>query len=185
TKPDWLTFTDHGNGTATLTGTPAAADVAETPVVLQVRDAAGLFATQAYTISFAVVDLELKMTASTSVAVVGTTVTYTLVATNIGLVPAPETVLVDDLPPGVEVQAVSWPGCGLAATSVNCPLGTLQARQAVTITIAVRVINSGQANLVNLAAVATTASDPFMANNMASVTLLANPYRICLPLIFK
>jgi hypothetical protein len=38
TMPAWLTFTDNGDGTATLTGTPAAADAGEHAVSLQVSD---------------------------------------------------------------------------------------------------------------------------------------------------
>jgi hypothetical protein len=38
TKPAWLTFTDHGNGTATLVGTPAFADIGSHSVVLDVYD---------------------------------------------------------------------------------------------------------------------------------------------------
>jgi Ca2+-binding RTX toxin-like protein len=36
--PDWLTFTDNGNGTATLTGTPGVADIDTPEIVLKVRD---------------------------------------------------------------------------------------------------------------------------------------------------
>ncbi len=36
--PAWLTFTDNGDGTATLTGTPATDDAGDNPVTLQVSD---------------------------------------------------------------------------------------------------------------------------------------------------
>jgi len=38
TKPDWLNFTDNGDGTATLTGTPSAADAGSHAVTLNVSD---------------------------------------------------------------------------------------------------------------------------------------------------
>ncbi|HET6628231.1 MAG TPA: FG-GAP-like repeat-containing protein [Woeseiaceae bacterium] len=38
TLPGWLTFTDNGDGTATLSGTPAAGDVGEHAVSLEVSD---------------------------------------------------------------------------------------------------------------------------------------------------
>jgi hypothetical protein len=38
TLPAWLTFTDNGDGTATLTGTPAAANEGDHDVVLEVSD---------------------------------------------------------------------------------------------------------------------------------------------------
>jgi PKD repeat protein len=53
TLPLWLTLADHGDGTATLAGTPANADVGEHPVVLQVTDSGGLTDTQAFTITVA------------------------------------------------------------------------------------------------------------------------------------
>jgi uncharacterized repeat protein (TIGR01451 family) len=53
TLPDWLTLTDHGDGTATLSGTPSNADVGEHPVVLRVTDSAGSFAEQTFTLTVA------------------------------------------------------------------------------------------------------------------------------------
>jgi len=51
TLPAWLTLTDHGDGTATLSGTPGSADVGDHPVVLRVTDRGGLFAGQSFTIT--------------------------------------------------------------------------------------------------------------------------------------
>lgn len=51
TLPFWLTLTDHGNGTATLFGTPSSADVGDHIVVLYVTDASGLSETQSFTIT--------------------------------------------------------------------------------------------------------------------------------------
>jgi len=53
TKPAWLTLTDHGNGTATLSGTPSNAHVGDHPVVLRVTDRAGSFTEQVFTITVA------------------------------------------------------------------------------------------------------------------------------------
>lgn len=50
TVPAWLTLTDNGDGTATLAGTPAAADVGDHPVSLQVSDGTDT-ATQDFTIT--------------------------------------------------------------------------------------------------------------------------------------
>jgi uncharacterized repeat protein (TIGR01451 family) len=50
-SPTWLALTDHGDGTATLTGVPTATHVGDNPVVLDVRDSGGLTDTQPYTIS--------------------------------------------------------------------------------------------------------------------------------------
>jgi hypothetical protein len=53
TKPAWLNLTDNGDGSATLAGTPGAADVGPHNVTLEVRDAANLTATQAFTVTVA------------------------------------------------------------------------------------------------------------------------------------
>jgi hypothetical protein len=51
--PGWLTLTDHGDGTATLEGIPAAAEVGDHPVVLQVFDGAAA-ATQSFAVTVSV-----------------------------------------------------------------------------------------------------------------------------------
>ena len=48
--PSWLTLTDNGNGTATLSGTPANGDVGPNDVDLQVSDGS-LTDTQSFTIT--------------------------------------------------------------------------------------------------------------------------------------
>ncbi len=53
TLPTWLTLVDHGDGTATLAGTPSNADVGQHPVVLRVVDRSGLSDTQSFTITVA------------------------------------------------------------------------------------------------------------------------------------
>jgi hypothetical protein len=50
-KPAWLNLTDHGDGTATLSGTPTNDDLGEHPVTLRVQDTALATATQSYTIT--------------------------------------------------------------------------------------------------------------------------------------
>ncbi len=50
TLPAWLTLTDHGDGTATLSGTPSNAEVGSHSVVLQVSDGT-LTASQSFTLT--------------------------------------------------------------------------------------------------------------------------------------
>jgi hypothetical protein len=50
TKPAWLTLSDNGDGTATLSGTPATADIGSHPVELVVTDASGATASQPFTV---------------------------------------------------------------------------------------------------------------------------------------
>ena len=49
TLPAWLTIIDHGDGTATLVGTPASPG--DYPVVLRVADRSGIFAEQLFTVT--------------------------------------------------------------------------------------------------------------------------------------
>ncbi len=51
TRPAWLSFTDNGNGTAALNGTPTNLDVGNHAVTLHVRDRAGETGTQSFTIT--------------------------------------------------------------------------------------------------------------------------------------
>ena len=51
TVPSWLTLTDNGNGTASLSGTPLNDNVGNSNVVLNVSDAAGANINQNFTIS--------------------------------------------------------------------------------------------------------------------------------------
>lgn len=53
TLPEWLTLSDNGDGTATLTGTPAEGDVGDHDVALVVTDAAGETAEQSFSIAIA------------------------------------------------------------------------------------------------------------------------------------
>jgi len=48
--PGWLTLTDHGDGTATLSGIPAATDVGDHPILIWAHDGAAV-ATQSFTIA--------------------------------------------------------------------------------------------------------------------------------------
>ncbi|MBN1878168.1 MAG: tandem-95 repeat protein [Anaerolineae bacterium] len=51
--PGWLTLTDNGDGTATLSGTPANDEVGVHSVSIQVKDTAGAIATQNFAITVA------------------------------------------------------------------------------------------------------------------------------------
>jgi hypothetical protein len=53
TLPGWLTLIDHGNGTATLSGTPINSDVGSNDVVLEVSDGIAVAVQQSFTINVA------------------------------------------------------------------------------------------------------------------------------------
>jgi predicted outer membrane repeat protein len=50
-KPDWLSLTDHGDGTATLSGIPSVSDVGTHLVKILVTDSVGLIAEQEYLVT--------------------------------------------------------------------------------------------------------------------------------------
>ncbi len=54
TLPAWMTFTDNGGGSATLSGTPTSADVGDHTVSLLVTDAGGLTGVQDFSVAVAV-----------------------------------------------------------------------------------------------------------------------------------
>ncbi|OPZ75627.1 MAG: hypothetical protein BWY79_01936 [Actinobacteria bacterium ADurb.Bin444] len=81
--PAWLTLVDHGNGTATLSGTPANAAVGTHPVVLRVVDSNGLLTTQAFTITVANVnDAPTFTSVPLTTAAPGLLYTYAIAATD-------------------------------------------------------------------------------------------------------
>ncbi len=53
TLPGWLSLTDNGDGTASLSGTPGSSDVGDHVVELEVEDSEGLKGTQGFTIAVA------------------------------------------------------------------------------------------------------------------------------------
>ena len=55
--PTWLTLTDHGNGTADLTGTPSYQHVGDHPVTLRVTDTLGAMADQPFTVTVSALPL--------------------------------------------------------------------------------------------------------------------------------
>jgi hypothetical protein len=48
--PAWLTLVDHGDGTATLSGTPTVAHLGDNAVTLRVTDDTNLYAIQSFVI---------------------------------------------------------------------------------------------------------------------------------------
>jgi hypothetical protein len=81
TKPGWLTFSDKGDGTATLTGTPTNAQVGSHSVVLKVTDSEGLFATQSFTINVNYVNVGPTFTSTAPTeATQGIKYTYNIIA---------------------------------------------------------------------------------------------------------
>ncbi len=83
TSPAWLTLTDNGNGTATLSGTPSVAEVGDHPVVLRVADTGGLFDTQSFNINVSAVNDAPQFTSTpVTTASEGALYTYNITASD-------------------------------------------------------------------------------------------------------
>lgn len=81
--PAWLELSDHGDGTAALSGIPANADVGDHPVLLLVSDTEGLTNTQFFTITVANVnDAPMFTSEPVTAATEGSLYTYSIAATD-------------------------------------------------------------------------------------------------------
>lgn len=95
------------------------------------------------------------------------TLTYTLTVTNNGPDLAENVVITESLP--ADVTFVSTSGCSEDPSGVpTCTLGTLAASASAMVTVQVTVNNDATGTLSNTASVASTTSDPNMADNSAT-----------------
>jgi uncharacterized repeat protein (TIGR01451 family) len=118
-------------------------------------------------------DVRLTKVAAPDPVVAGTTVVYTLTATNDGPSNAGGVTVDDTLPAGiVPTAATTSGGCTIApaTNSVHCTIGTLTAGASSTVVITATVAPTMTAGPVgNTATVtATTPSDPTLSNNTAT-----------------
>lgn len=110
-------------------------------------------------------DLAVSQEAFPNQPQLGQAVTYQIVVTNYGLVPATDVLLTDVLPAGTEfVSAAHLNGyCNEATGLVTCNLGTLQPDQSVSIIVTVIIVDGGL--IANWVVVASTVYDPIESNN--------------------
>ena len=119
TLPTGLTFTPNAtNGTATITGTPAAGTGGTYPITITATNPGGI-ATQAFSLFVAQPTLTITPTTNPpSFGVAGTPITYSYNVTNTGNVPLTDVGVADTLP---GLSAVTCPGTTLAvAASESC-----------------------------------------------------------------
>jgi len=93
------------------------------------------------------------------------TLSYTLVAANLGPNAAPGSHVVDTLPAGVTFVGAS-PGCLHSAGTVDCDLGTIASGASTTVTI--QVTPKAKGTIINTARVGAAAPDPDGTNNIAT-----------------
>ncbi|MGH3576783.1 MAG: hypothetical protein ACRDU0_04410, partial [Mycobacterium sp.] len=124
-------------------------------------------------------DLALTMTASPTPAFVNSALNYTITVTNLGLAAGTAVTVTDTLPPTlVNPTAVTTQGACAppAGGKIVCTLNTVAYPLATPITITVSGMTPALAGtLTNAATVATTGTDPVMANNSATVLTVVQP----------
>jgi uncharacterized repeat protein (TIGR01451 family) len=114
-------------------------------------------------------DLSLTKTASVAGTTVGSSINYTIKATNNGPGGATNVTVSDPLPANVTlVSASATQGSCSGSTALGCSLGTLASGASVTVTVTVTATAVGTAT--NTAAVTSNAVDSNPANNSASAT---------------
>jgi uncharacterized repeat protein (TIGR01451 family) len=104
-------------------------------------------------------DLEITKTTGSSVAVPGSTVTYTITVTNAGPSDATNVVVSDDLPAGLAfISATPSQGSCNASDPVSCNLGTIINGGSATITLSAQV-TATSGTISNTASVTSTEGD--------------------------
>jgi uncharacterized repeat protein (TIGR01451 family) len=90
-------------------------------------------------------DLSMTKSASDATVTVGDTVTYSLVARNLGPDAAPDAKVTDDVPSGLDVQSASSSQgtCTMSGNAISCDVGTLAPGQQVTVTVRAKAVRSG------------------------------------------
>ena len=119
-------------------------------------------------------DLAIAMTDAPEPVTVGSNLTYGLTVTNLGTAMATSVTLTDVLPASVTFLSASL-SQGTWATNGNqltCALGNVNTGGSATISIVVRPISAGI--ISNTAAVSSSISDPYPANNTAVAVTTVN-----------
>lgn len=119
-------------------------------------------------------DLKLTQSVSPSTVTPGSTMTYTIAVSNLGVAPASGVTVTDTLPAGaslVSATGTNWT-CGEAAGVVTCTMASLNVGDASPITIACRAPSRpADAYLPNVATVTSATEDPVVSNNSSTVTV--------------
>lgn len=122
-KPAWLTLTDHGNGAATLTGTPGSGQVGPHSVYLWVQDGQAL-SEQSFTVTVAPAPTGTPTVTPTSTATATVTPSPTATAT-------PEPTATDTAAPTATASSTASP----TLTPTNTALATETATPIHTVTL--------------------------------------------------
>lgn len=112
-------------------------------------------------------DLAVAMTGSPDVAIIGDSLTYSIVVSNSGPTQATGVTLTNVLPPEVSfVSAATFNGaCASIGRTVVCNLERLSEGDSARVTITTRAQSFG--HVTNVAQVSRSEADPFLSNNVA------------------
>jgi uncharacterized repeat protein (TIGR01451 family) len=115
-------------------------------------------------------DLSLTNSGSPDPVAAGSTLTYTLTASNAGPSPATDATVTDTLPSGTTfVSAASTSGtCTQSSGVVTCNLGTLASGGSATMTV--KVVPTSTGSIHADASITAVETDPHTANNSATAT---------------
>jgi uncharacterized repeat protein (TIGR01451 family) len=127
-------------------------------------------------------DLLLTLAASPSPVFVSSPLNYKVTVQNLGVAVATSTTITDVLPTGVVfVSATPSQGtCTQSAGTVSCTLGTIAAAANVTVSIVVTAPGTSMA-LSNTASASSPITDPFPANNSATILVFVQPLSCATP----
>ena len=168
--PTGVTFTDNGNGTATLAGTPAVGQQGSYPIKITASNGGANSVTQSFTLTVnappAATDMSAGITGPAS-ATSGSTVVYTVTASDLGPAAASQVMATLTLPPG--------------ASFVSAQNGGTYANGVVTWTVAniasgshsnlkVSIILTTKGSNTVTASVQAANPDPNTANNTTTFT---------------
>jgi uncharacterized repeat protein (TIGR01451 family) len=119
-------------------------------------------------------DLAMTKTASTTPAVPGDQLTYTLSVKNNGPTFASNVSVTDPLPAGLTFVSAS-PGCTFAAGTVTCLRPTLVNGATANFDVVVLVASSLRTPIANTATVTSPDTDPTPGNNTSTATVPVDP----------
>ena len=168
--PSGVTFTDNGDGTATLTGTPAIGQQGSYPVAITATNGPANSVTQSFKLTVnappSTTDMSVAITGPNSTTA-GSTVTYTVTASDLGPAAASQVTATLTLPPG--------------ASFVSAQNGGTYANGVVTWTVAniasgshsnlkVSIILTTKGSNTVTASVQAANPDPNLANNTTTLT---------------
>ncbi len=117
-------------------------------------------------------DLAVTATAGPGPLIVGDSVVYTIIGTNLGPDAATGAVLTDTLPAGVDFVSASVGTFDPASRTLTASLGNLGAGSRATVTITARASAAGM--LTDIAHIQGNEADPDPANNSSSTTIAVN-----------